>query len=301
MTNIQISKRKLICASEVAELNDSERLGLVMVHVATKREMSEFELIMQAVDVMKVMFARNFSTTIKFERWWVRLKMNYTQMEALALNFLWVMDFMKAEKKGKPFEYVEGLQRFYNVKDRFEHVSAAEWTEGVLIFIDIQNGDSEKLYDLFFNFCRPERSDLEAFRASEQWNGDVREPFNAARAKERAETYKGKQAGGEVFQKDIDNLEAVMVAFLWWYDELLRSFFEEYTDLFGGSDKNKSEDDDEIINSGAGRYADGRGYVMILKNAAKKHYMGDFRAVQSEDVHVVYSLLLDDFYDDNLK
>jgi hypothetical protein len=213
------------------------------------------------------------------KRFWKKLKLAPEQLEYLIETLQWVKD----RPDGMPFEHFEHFGvRYLLPQERFKHTTSIEWTEGLLDFVELtatanqqdEAGALDRLDCLIANFCRPERKDLEAWKESEGYNGDVREPYNRAKAEERAKVFKDLDAG-------------VKILVLWWYEELIRGFFEEYKELFGkGDTKNK-------------RYNDGRGFLMVLKNAAKKHYLGDFNRVCDNDVNVVYSLLLDDFFDEN--
>ena len=121
-------------------------------------------------------------------------------------------------------------------------------------------------------FLKPERKDLKAFRKSDEWDGDVREPYNEQRVIERAELFKGLDFG-------------LKVAFLQWFEAEFTAFVENYSDVFG-----KGKDDEQ-------RYEDGRGWVMLLKHVATKGYFGNLAGVHRTNAHVVWSYLLDDVLD----
>ena len=209
----------------------------------------------------------------RFKKWWDELSLDAYQLECL----IEVLEWVKDRPEGRPidsFEF-EGV-RYYLPEERFKYTSAAEWTEGLLDFMELgkqEENREERLDMLVANFCRPKRQDLEDWQKSDAYTGDDRVLYNRARA--------------EVLAKDFARLDGtVKVLFLWWYEELINGFFEEYEDLFTHKGEKKEP-----------RYADGRGFVMVLKNVAKGHYLGDFEKVQNTDVNVVYSLILDDFYD----
>jgi hypothetical protein len=213
------------------------------------------------------------------KRFWKKLKLSPEQLEYLIELMQWVKD----RPEGMPFEFFEfkGV-KYFLPQERFKYTTSIEWTEGLLDFVELtaplsqqeESSAFDRLDCLIANFCRPQRKDLEAWKESENYNGDVREPYNRAKAEERAKEF-----------NDLDG--GVKILVLWWYEDLIKAFFEEYKELFGKGDaKNK-------------RYTDGRGFLMVLKNAAKKHYLGDFNRVCDNDVNVVYSLLLDDFFDEN--
>lgn len=69
--------------------------------------------------------------------------------------------------------------------------SAAEMVDADTAFVNGSNNkDVDKLYLLFAILWRPIRTDLEEFKKTEEWNGDIREPFNQQLARERAAKYK---------------------------------------------------------------------------------------------------------------
>jgi len=202
-----------------------------------------------------------------FRKWWNRLQLSFDQYEELRGLTAWVTE----KPIDQPFEsFIHNGVKYVVVGERFRNVSAAEWTEGIMDFIGL-NGGGETLDTLIANFCRPEREDLPLWRKSEKYNGDAREPYNRQRVEEQA--------------KDLADLDAgVKIQFLWWYEHLINEFFEEFEPLFRGA-------------SGEGpRYPDGRGYLMLLKNVAEKGHLGNFEAVTSTDVMLVYAILLDDLY-----
>jgi len=240
--------------------------------------------------------------SLTFDRWWKKLKLAPEQLEQLIDLVRWVQD----KPELVPIESFEhkGI-KYLVVGERFRYTTAVEFTEGLMDFIELAGfstalrqaqGDSdgriEKLNVLISNFCRPVRDDLENWKKDPDYNGDAREPYNRARAEERAVEF-----------ADLD--PGVKVMFLWWYEAMLQAFFEEYRELFKKAalrqDQGDNGDDEGLRQAQAdgsgGRYADGRGFVMVLKNAAKSHYMGDFDKVCRTDVNVVYSLILDDWYD----
>ena len=235
------------------------------------------------VEILKVLFRIGYkkaSRRIPFIAFWKLLKISPEQLYELQVALSWVLE--------KPIESLDSFVfhdvEYLVVQERFKYTSAAEFTEGLMDFIELGSSSGVSSDDLppltpqvggglerlIANFCRPERKDITEFRASNECNGDVREPYNRERAVERSADFEKLDPG-------------IKILFLWHYDGLINAFFDEYEELFAGG--------------GEKRYEDGRGYLMVLKNAAKAHYMGDFAAVQNEDINVVYSLLLDDHYD----
>ena len=204
-----------------------------------------------------------------WKRWWSSLSLSFEQFEELKK----ITDWVAEKPNGKPFDHFDYAgERYYVLPERFQNVSSAEWVEGIMDFIALGSENDDKSLDLLIaNFQRPERADLETFRGSEKWNGDVREVYNRQRALERAEHLQGLDAG-------------IKIQLLWWYEAQITAFFEEFEDLFRGGD-------------GEARYPDGRGYLMLLKNVAKQAYMGNFETVCATDVITVFAMLTDEVYD----
>jgi len=58
-------------------------------------------------------------------------------------------------------------------------------------FVNISSkSDINQAYFLFAMLYRPERKDLKEFKASPEWNGDTREPFNTTKCKARVDFFK---------------------------------------------------------------------------------------------------------------
>lgn len=69
--------------------------------------------------------------------------------------------------------------------------SIEEMVHADTAFIQASNSkDPEKLYLLAAILYRPIRWDLKKFKKSVDWNGDIREPFNNEKCKQRAENFK---------------------------------------------------------------------------------------------------------------
>ena len=69
--------------------------------------------------------------------------------------------------------------------------------------------------------CRPVRKDLERYRKSDDWDGDVREPYNESRATDRAH--------------QLTRLpEPVKLALFEYFERSANDFLSNYERLFGG-------------------------------------------------------------------
>ncbi|CCH00317.1 hypothetical protein FAES_2308 [Fibrella aestuarina BUZ 2] len=126
---------------------------------------------------------------------------------------------------------------------------------------------TKALNQLVAILCRPRRKDWRKFMNSDEWNGDVREPFNEARA----------QAHAEQLDKLPLNLKMLVLDY---FERSNNAFLALYGELFG-----KSREP---------RYQDGRGWVMLLKNVAKDGHFGDYEKVCTMPAHLLFASLLDD-------
>lgn len=208
---------------------------------------------------------------------WRKLVLSLEQWDLLKRLMAWV--FVDRVRR-RPFGYIDwkGV-RYWAMKEGFDDSDAIEVSVGAMYFLALtneSNPDYGMIELLMAVFIRPERKDLKRFRASEEWDGDVREPYNEQRVIERAEVF-----------RDLDF--GVKVLFLQWFEAEFMAFTEVYRDVFG-----KGRDEEQ-------RYDDGRGWVMLLKHVATKGYFGNLAGVHRTNVHDVWSYLLDDVLDSKIK
>lgn len=93
-----------------------------------------------------------------------------------------------------------------------------------------------RMKDLICLLFRPERSDIKKFRKSNEWNGDVREPFNLITYKDRSAVYEKSFAS----TKSTKTLETAVFLFVTSFHEhnLMKGFanlFEKPTDKTEGN------------------------------------------------------------------
>lgn len=204
---------------------------------------------------------------------WGKLILSMEQWQELKCRASWVLD---ESYEGKPFDFFdfEG-ERYYLPDDNFENTTALELSLANMQFLRFAHPtdpDLSALDELIATFCRPERLDIDFFARSIDWNGDIRVPFNQARAVHTA--------------KRFTSLDVpTKVAFLAYFERMNNSFLEEYATLFGDS---KEEP----------RYDDGTGWLMILKSVAKQNIWGNFDNVCRQPVRNVWAFMLDDVLDD---
>jgi len=83
------------------------------------------------------------------------------------------------------------LDRFIGPVGMLQHSTAAEMSNADTAFTSAANGkDPEKLFLLAAILYRPIRKDLNEFKKSDKWNGDIREPFNMTKCKARIPIFK---------------------------------------------------------------------------------------------------------------
>ena len=135
-----------------------------------------------------------------------------------------------------------------------------------MIFADTQfvNISSKKDWDYIYLLAaalyRPVRKDLKEFQGPKSWNGDVREPFNAQKAKENA----------ELFKKHLSFIQALAILYFYWgfrNENLLK-----FTKLFP-----KSEEGETKVKESGGSL----GWVYTRLNVSSTKF-GDFEKTGKE-------------------
>ncbi|PWJ47568.1 hypothetical protein CLV98_1632 [Dyadobacter jejuensis] len=198
---------------------------------------------------------------------WARWRLSQLQWDALKKQIQWVF----AMPEGKPFEYFEhdGI-RYLLMDELFADTSALELSMAMMAYTDFVRPDDRDLSALdrlLATIYRPERKDLKAFKNSEEWNGDMREPYNESRMLMHAQ------------HLATLSLETKTIL-LTYFEVQTRLFLDQYDELFGGDTEP--------------RYSDGRGWIMMLKNIAKEGHFGNFDQVCRQPVHLVFVAALDD-------
>ena len=198
---------------------------------------------------------------------WAKWTMNAAEWQMLKDQIQWVF----TAPADRPFLSFEHEDLIYLLpEENFSDTTALELSMAFIAytdFVDPDEPDLTALPRLISTLCRPQRRDLKAFRETEAWNGDDREAFNEARMIKRAES--------------LAKLEMPMqIVLLSYFEQQAKMFLEQYQQLFGGSSEP--------------RYADARGWIMLLKNIAKEGHFGDFDNVGKQYAHLVYAAALDD-------
>lgn len=139
-----------------------------------------------------------------------------------------------------------------------------------MAFAREERPDPSAVFGLIATICRPERKDLKKFRASTDWTGDRREPYNTILADERA----------AVFQKTLKS--GTVIAILRYFEWMNAGFLRQYQDVY-------QEDGD----TGDPLYKNGEGLITTLMEVAKTGTFGDFDRVCSQNGHTVWMFLKD--------
>lgn len=206
------------------------------------------------------------------EKAWLKLILSFEQWRLLKDMLHWVFEEIPSQKPFDYFDY-QGI-RYYLPDESFSNSTAIEVSIGNMKYLDFakpENPNTAALNELIATFCRPERADLETFKMSSEWNGDLREPYNQTRTEQTA--------------KKLEGLDTpTKVAFLTYFEVMNTAFLEEFEELFGDSKETP-------------RYQDGTGWLMLLKTAAKSPLWGGFEKVCNQPARIVWAFMLDDVLD----
>lgn len=198
---------------------------------------------------------------------WASWTMSVPEWEMLKNQIQWVF----TPPVERPFPTLEHSGNVYILpEENFSDTTAIELSMAFIAytdFVDPEEPDKTALDRLIATLCRPARKDLAAFRLSNDWTGDDREPYNETRMLKRSAELQSLPMG-------------MKVAFLSYFEVQAKFFLDQYESLFGGDSEP--------------RYGDGRGWIMLLKNIAKEGHFGNFDEVGKQYAHLVYAAALDD-------
>lgn len=198
---------------------------------------------------------------------WARWRVSLLQWESLQAEFAWIF----TPPTGRPFRYFEHQgTRYLLPEENFGNCTALEVCMAFMEYASFahpEEPDATALDRLMTTLCRPIRKDLKAYKLSADWNDDPREPYNEARALQRAQGLASLPLEWKV-------------AVLTYFEQTANAFLRQYGQMFGGDAEP--------------RYGDGRGWLMLLKNIAKEGHFGNFDTVCRQPVHLVFAAALDD-------
>lgn len=204
-----------------------------------------------------------------------KLTLSLATEDRLRLARLTSWIWIQKEIKKKPFGYFDFQGIRYIIPDPgYSNTSAIEIAMANIQYMAFgrkKNPNVKAIYQLVATLCRPERKDLEAFKASTEWNGDIREEYNTVIAQERAKAFeKGNLPAG------------VVMGMLYYFEWMNSSFLKQYRDVYSGDDG-----DEEPL------YENGEGLVTTLMEVAKSGTFGDFEKVCRQNGHTVWIFLKD--------
>lgn len=122
---------------------------------------------------------------------------------------------------------VKKVRSLFGPINNLETSSLLEMVECENAFTDASNRQStDKMYLLFAILYRPKRKDLMKFRASEEWNGDIREAFNMKKCEDRIAYIK----------KNIP-FHYIVAAYVFYWSFHEHALIGTFAPLFEGGDK----------------------------------------------------------------
>ncbi|TDB69114.1 hypothetical protein [Arundinibacter roseus] len=200
---------------------------------------------------------------------WSSWLLDACQWEAMQSLFAWVF----SPPTTRPFESFvhEGIS-YHVFEENFTDTKALELSVALMEYmalVDPHEPDLSAYERILATLCRPTRRDLIDFQQSDDWDGDVREPYNEARTADRG-------------NKLTSLPETIKLALFDYFERSILEFLKNYERIFGGSATEEP------------RYPDGRGWIMLLKNVAKESHFGDFDRVCRQPAHLVWAAMLDD-------
>jgi hypothetical protein len=204
--------------------------------------------------------------------YWRGLVLAHWQWDQLRQQSAWLFT---TRPEGKPpiHTFFHAGTNYHLPADGFADSTAIEFAMANLAYLAFANPESpdpDALDRLLTTLCRPRRTDWRKFRKSKDWNGDVREAFTEQRMLDHA--------------KALATLDMTLkLVVLDYFERMNNAFLVDYGELFG-PDRQP-------------RYADGRGWIMLLKNVAKEGHFGDFDKVCQTPAHLLFATLLDDLFD----
>ncbi|MGA0558281.1 hypothetical protein ACO2Q8_16600 [Larkinella sp. VNQ87] len=141
-----------------------------------------------------------------------------------------------------------------------------------IAYVRTESPSIPAVFKLVATLCRPARKDAARWRASTDWNGDIREAYNTLLADDRAQQFQS------------ENLPiGVVMAVLQYFEFMNNRFLESYRLAYEPTD-----DPDEPP-----LYQNGEGLVTTFMDIAKLGVFGDFDQVCKQNGHTVWMFLRD--------
>ena len=200
MNVVTIGKKKFSLPSAWNEINANQLMMVAQIwgpFFLSGGEVKQEELDAAKMQVLKKLLKMN---------WFQFYRVKAFEWKELIALLDWIHEEPTLNKQLLPIIKVKG-KVFHGPAKELKSSSFDE-----LIFADTQfvNISSKKDWDFIYLLVaalyRPVRADLKEFKASEKWNGDIREPFNAQKVRETS----------EVFKKRLSFIQALAILYFYW-------------------------------------------------------------------------------------
>lgn len=196
-------------------------------------------------------------------------KLTATQQQRLLNCIAWCKNAKIPEKRlFESFEF--GGVRYYLPSEGMADTSAIELAMCTIYEVSFAKEiqpNTKAIFSIIATICRPQRADIDAFRKSSEWNGDVREEYNSVVAEQRAVEFEQLSFG-------------ICKAVYAYWSGMLAKFWKRYEALLG-------ETDEEPL------YQNGEGQITMLMDVAEIGVFGDFDKVCKQNVHTIFINLRD--------
>lgn len=196
-------------------------------------------------------------------------KMNLVQ----ARSVIGLTDWIFTEKiRHKPFNFfeLEGV-KYYLPEENYGNTTAIEVALTNIYLVQYTNQEAprpEAIFDILGTICRPKRRDLEAFKKSNDWTGDIREEYNSVLSEERAKKFTKLKFGYVL---------AIFQYFIWMNE----MFLQGYKDVY------EADQDEQPL------YKNGEGILSCLFDVAKLNIFKGLDDVYKQNAHTVWMFLRD--------
>jgi len=183
MKQILINNKEFSLISSFAEMNKNQFMAICQLrlkHIDTQATQVEYNAIRITAFRILSNIPEHLINIIIAEQW---------------IDLLPLVDFAFLEipdlKTNLLPEVKVKNQTFYGPLGLMDKCTSDEFTRIDTAFIKASNGkDVDSLAVMFSYMYRPKRTDLNSFKKSSNWNGDIREEFNAEKCKSRLEQIK---------------------------------------------------------------------------------------------------------------
>lgn len=266
MKTIEFEKKTYQVAEHWVELTPEQYTKLIMCHRLEAN--GSFETLDHQAAACQIWLGMS-------PKLWAKLVLAPWQWGQIRQQFNWLFT---TRPEGKPpiSSFLHKGVNYHLPNDGFSDTSAVELAMANMAYVAFAHPadpDTTALDRLVATFCRPRRADWRKFKKSTDWNGDVREVYTEQRMMDRAKALSGLDLNTKLLVLD-------------YFERMNEQFLASYGELFGGAGAQREP-----------RYADGRGWLMLLKNVAKEGHFGDFDKVCSTPAHLLFATLLDDLLD----